>query len=339
MVLGVLFTLIASVFFNLSNLMEKRGVDRLAQISARRVVHMIRLLLSSRLWMAGFGFGVAAVLLMVIGYSITPIAVAQSIFGAGTVLIVIAARLYIRESLGRREYAGLGVMIVSVILVSFTLGSSTSPGVGGSVERTLFASVSTAAAAGLVLSGVHRLPGDPGVLFGVTSGLFYGVAALQAKSTAVILQHRGLLGGLPHALTSPYPYVFVVASVLGLLTFQMGLQRCRLALVVPVTNVVASVYVVAVGMVIFNESLPSNEVLASLRILGFALVLIATSIFATSTAASPARSRGANRGFQADSESVTGRSISATEQKRGGSLKLVSHRGKTSSHDELVVDE
>jgi drug/metabolite transporter (DMT)-like permease len=284
MVLGVLFSFLASVCFNLNNLMEKRAVDRMAEISARRAVHMLRLLCSSPLWMSGFLVGIVAVGLMVIAYSLAPIAVAQSIFGAGLVLLVLASRLYLHEPMGRREWVGVTAIIVAVVLVSMTIGSSSSPGVGGSTAHVLLASAATAALSALVFAVLSRSSAEAGVPFGVTSGLLYGVAALQVKGASVLLSHQGVLGTVRHLFASPYPYLFAVSSVLGLLTFQTGLQRCRVGVVAPISNIVASIYVVAVGMVVFDESLPSHTVLTVLRILGFVLVLAGGWVFATGPA-------------------------------------------------------
>jgi len=69
---------------------------------------------------------------------------------------------------------------------------------------------------------------------------------------------HGLIAGVPHVLESPYPYVFLVTSIVGLLIFQSGLQRSRVAVIGPFSSIVASVYVVVVGMLIFHETLPTT---------------------------------------------------------------------------------
>lgn len=282
MALGVVFSFLASICFNLSNLMEKRAVDGMTAISARRATHMLRMLCSSRLWMSGFVVGVVAVGFMVIGYALAPIAVVQSIFGAGLVVLVLASRLFLHEPMGRKEWIGLAVIVVAVVLVSVTLGSSTSPGVHGSMVSVMVASAATTVLAVLVFVLLRRSSADPSAPFGVTAGLLYGVASLQTKSASVLLAHHGVLGSIPRILASPYPYVFGVTSVLGLLTFQSGLQRSRIAVVGPLTNIIASIYVVAVGMVVFSEPLPHSATLTVLRFCGFALVLVGSWTFAAS---------------------------------------------------------
>ncbi len=284
MLLGLLFSFLASVCFNLNNLMEKRAVDGMTAISARRTGHMLRQLLTSRLWISGFFAGMVAVGFTVLAYSLAPIAVVQSVLGAGLVFLVLASRLYLHESMGRRGWLGVAIILVAVILVSVSLGSSSHPGAGGSTTYVLTASFATMALAVLVFAILARFSADAAIPFGVTSGLLYGVSGLQIKEASALLEHRGALKAVQHLVISPYPYMFLVTSVLGLLIFQSGLQKCRVAVVGPITNVVGSIYVVAVGMVVFDESLPRDTLLTLLRLCGFALVLVGGWVFATGPA-------------------------------------------------------
>jgi len=278
---GVVFSLLASVCFSISNLLEKRAVDAMSDISAVSTRAMVAKLVRSPVWLIGFVVGVVAVGLMVLSYELAPIAVVQTIFGAGLVLIVIASHLILHESMSRRELIGLAVIVAAVVLVSVTLTSAAAPGVGGSLRSVMWASGATVVVAFAAYGALSRSRvGDASLRFGVASGLLYGVAALQTKSVAVLLNHHGVVHGAGRAFTTAYPYVFVVASLLGLIVFQRGLQRSRISVLVPLTNVVASVYVVVVGMVVFDEPLPSNDVLATLRLSGFALALIGNWLLA-----------------------------------------------------------
>lgn len=284
MIFGILFTLLASTCFNASNLLEKRAVDGMPEISARRTGHMIGHLARSRLWLAGFGVGVLAIAFMVLGYALAQIAIVQSIFGAGLVLLVLGSRIYLKEPMGKREWVGLFVIVAAVVLVAVTLGSSSGPGPSGSMVAVLISSIVTCGLAGLLFVLLLRRQGDASVPFGVASGLMYGVASLQIKSASTILDRHGVIRAILPELASPYPYIFVLTSVVGLLIFQTGLQRCRVGVVAPITNVVASVYVVAVGMAVFGDPLPSSPILAILRFGGFGLVLVGSWIFATGPA-------------------------------------------------------
>jgi len=293
--LGIVFSVLASACFSLSNLLEKVAVDRMPAISPGRAVHMFHMLRSSNLWLAGFIAGVVAVVLMTIGYSLTPIAIVQSIFGAGLVILVVVPRVVLHESIAGKEWVGLGVILLAVLLVSISLGSQNAPGLDGSLTTVVIASSATVVGAVAVFFVLRSSSADHSISFGVTGGLLYGVAALQAKSSSVILAQHGYIHGIPRILATPYPYVFLVTSLLGLSVFQTGLQRCRIAVVAPLTNIVASVYVVAIGMVVFDERLPKSPALSALRLAGFALVLVGSWFFSTGPASAGVEPVGSDR--------------------------------------------
>lgn len=285
MALGILFSLLSSFGFSLSNLLEKIAIDRMPEVSPRKANQMFQLLRTSRLWLAGFLIGGAAVVLAVIAYSLAPIAVVQSILGAGLVVIVAASRLYLREPIRRREWFGLSAILVAIVLVSTTVTTTKGVGTRGSLVIVVSVDGVTLLTAIVAFAILRRLETDHSITFGTTAGLLYGIAALQVKAASSLVARYGTVGGVPRILGSPYPYVFVLASILGLAIFQTGLQRSRVAVVAPLTNTIASVYVVAVGMIIFNERLPRSPTFATIRFVGFALVLIGSWFFVTGPSA------------------------------------------------------
>jgi len=284
--LGILFSVLASVSYSLSNLLEKLAVDRMPSISPGRAVHMFHMLRTSNIWLAGFILGVVAVVFTVIAYSLTPIAIVQSIVGAGLVIIVVVSRVVLHEPIGSREWVGLSIILTAVVLVSVSLGSSSAPGTHASAATIVIASSITVAAAGMAFVVLRTLVVDQSISYGVTAGLLYGIAALQAKSASALLSKFGAPEAVSKTLATPYPYVFLASSVLGLSIFQTGLQRGRIAVVAPLTNIIASVYVVAIGMILFHEPLPRSATLTLLRLLGFALVLIGSWFFSIGPAVS-----------------------------------------------------
>jgi drug/metabolite transporter (DMT)-like permease len=278
---GIVLSLAASVCFNLNNLMEKRAVDQMATLSVRRTGHMVATLLRSPLWLGGFVLGILAVALLTLAYSLVSIAIVQSIFGAGIVLLVPASRLWLGEHLGKRELGGLGLIVTAVVLVSVSLSGSSAPVDSLSLVRVMVVSGLTLLSAALLFGALRRSSTDVSIALGASCGLIYGVASIQSKSASVLLEHRGLVHGLVRILGSPYPYAFLVASLLGLVAFQASLQRVRITLAAPMVNIVGSAYTVGMGMLIFEERLPTNPALATLRLGGFAVVLVGTWILAT----------------------------------------------------------
>jgi multidrug transporter EmrE-like cation transporter len=273
---GVVFSFLSAMCAGAGNVIEKFAVNRMPDISARHPGAMVRGLLSSRQWLLGFVVSVAGLGLLVLALSLAPIAVAQSIASTGIVLMVVASRLYLHEPLRRKDIVGLGVVVTAVVLVSASLrGSDNAVGLGGSWIDVLAAVAPTAMVVIFIFVWLRYRSGNTAVLYGAASGLLYGAAALGMKGASTLITRYGVVASVPHVFDSVYPYLTVVGMILALLVFQIGLQRSRIAVMGSVSSVVASTYLVAVGMVVFGEHLPTGAVLI-LRLVGFAGVLIGT---------------------------------------------------------------
>ncbi len=55
-----------------------------------------------------------------------------------------------------------------------------------------------------------------------------------------------------------------------MLIFQTGLQRCRVSIVGPVSNITGSVFFIVAGTWLFGEQLPGDPVMLALRLTGIA---------------------------------------------------------------------
>jgi multidrug transporter EmrE-like cation transporter len=282
MLAGIGLSLLSALVINAGNLIEKVAVDRLPGFSARRTTHMLRTLLSSKLWLLGVVVSVAGLAFQVVAFALAPIAVVQSIFCGGLVFLVVVSRLHLHEPLHRTELVGLSVVVLALLLVSLSLaGSSDDVGVEGSVWTVVVAGAATAVTVGGLFFLVRRRSASASFTTGIAAGLLYGAAALGTKGASTLVARDGLVGAVPHVFASPYPYVFLVFCGLGTLVFQTGLQRGRIAVIGPLTNVVASAYLVAVGMAVFGEHLPGDPTVLTLRIAGFAGVLVGSCLLAS----------------------------------------------------------
>ncbi|MDN3356509.1 hypothetical protein [Actinomadura sp. DC4] len=272
---GIVLGLVATVLYNAGFVLEKRALRELPPLSMRRVGRLVRLLATSKAWLTGFlvmGMGMAC---QVVVMSLVPLSVAQPIQLGGLALLVVFSAVFLGERTTQREWAGLGVLAVSLLLVCLSmeptrLGLHAGTGVmfsviGGTVVLGLVAFVAA------MRSGTRA--GKPALLYGAASGLLYGAAGLQTKGVS------GFLAEDPHhfvgrTLSSPYPYLYLVLSGAGLLLFQTALQRGRASIVVPVSSVVGSVYTVLAGTAVFGEPLPEDPVRLVLRSAGFGAAIL-----------------------------------------------------------------
>jgi drug/metabolite transporter (DMT)-like permease len=304
--LGIAVAALATTSYNVGLIVEKRALGRMPAIDARHAVSLVRTVLLHPLWLGGFclmlcGFGLQVVALM-----LAPVSVVQPVLGSGVVILVLLSSLVLRERLGRAE---LGcVLAVAVAIGAIALSAAGSAGqVGHEASGLLIAAAAApaclvavilgASALRPVSGGKHRTPAV-GVSYGLAAGLLYGVATLAIKAlSGAIFHHAAGLGGLVVAvLTSPYPYLTVACSGVALLIFQTGLQRCRVAIVGPVSNITGSIFFMVAGTWLFGERLPSSPVELALRLGGILLAGAAVVVLSrqASGAAGPAGSAGAS---------------------------------------------
>ena len=282
MAAGIVFSLLSAIVINVGNVIQKHAVTSLPEFSARRSSHLIRTLVTSRIWMTGFVLCLLGLALQVMAFALAPIPVVQSIFNAGIVLLVVISRVRLGERLHRLEWIGLTIVVASLISMSASL-TETSSAVrdSGSGLRVLIAAIPTMALIALVVGAIRRGKDKGGFLFGLAAGLLYGVATLGTKGASTLVVRHGVLHSIPSILTSVYPYVFAVFSVFGMLMYQTGLQRFRIAVVGSMSDVICSTYLVAIGMIVFEESLPKDPVTLSFRLVGFAGVLVGSVLVAS----------------------------------------------------------
>ncbi|HEU5158828.1 MAG TPA: DMT family transporter [Streptosporangiaceae bacterium] len=287
MVFGIVVALFATVIYNAGFVLEKRALSDLPPISARHVGRLLRVLATSPRWLVGFGVLGVGLCCQILALSLIPLSVAQPIQISGLALLVVFSAVFLGERASRREWAGLGVLAASLVLIYLSL----EPGrdkVGTSAHGWVMATLALGTVAvGItvfVVAGRRRRRPASGALYGAAAGLMYGVAGLQAKGMAgFFAQHlNDRTGGFVlQAITSPYPYLLVVMSGAGLVLFQTGLQRGRASIVVPVSNVVGSVYLIMTGTIAFGEPLPQDPMRLTFRLAGFVVATIIVVLLPT----------------------------------------------------------
>ncbi|WP_431987140.1 hypothetical protein [Streptomyces griseoflavus] len=280
---GVAAALLANVLYSGGFVLEKRALANLPEVSVRRPVRLLGLVVSSPLWIAGslaLASGFAAQLAV---YRTLPIAAAQGIFVSGLVLLVLlSSRLLGEETSGRERYA-LGAILLALLMVVLSLRDSGAGAdtVGQDAPASLILLVCVPALASGVWLYVsaertarrrHRRP-TTGIEYGVAVGLLYGVSSLAVKGVSSRLASDGLGGAVVGLLGSPYPYLLLFTGVFGLVMSQAALQRCRASLIVPVCTTVSCVFTAVLGTLAFGEQLPDDPLRLALRVTGTVLAV------------------------------------------------------------------
>jgi drug/metabolite transporter (DMT)-like permease len=295
---GIPLALLTTTAYNLGLVLEKRALGRMPAVELRKAARLIVTLLANPAWLAGFGLMLAGLACQILVLTIEPVSVAQPILASGIALTIVLSRLILRERLGGGEYWCVAAMGIAVVLLALSAGPSGTQAGHHSNPDAMAAVIAPTVVLGLVIAASsrragtrkHRAPAT-GVGYGLGIGLLYGVAGLATKGlSAVLVAHHTGAGLVLGIASSPYLYVLGASSASAMLLYQAALQACRASILIPVTNVTGSAYVVVTGTWLFHERLPTSPVELGLRVGGFAmagLVLVMLSRLASAPEQAP----------------------------------------------------
>jgi uncharacterized membrane protein len=286
---GIALALLATTAYNVGLIQEKRALGGMPTLDLRRVPRLIASLLTDRGWLAGFALMLVGLACQTIVLSFEPVSLVQPVLASGVALVLVLSRLVLRERLGAVEVRCVVAMAGCVILLAASSGGTgtraghhASP---GAMAAVAIPSALAGLLVGLLVAGAplrRRSVGDRApVYFGVGTGLLYGVAALAIKAlSGILVVNRGAASIVTGIAASPYLYVFAGCSAAAMLLYQVGLQSCRAAILVPVSTVTGSVYFLVAGTWLFREQLPADPAKLALRLAAIAvagLVIITLS--------------------------------------------------------------
>jgi hypothetical protein len=302
--IGIPLALLATTAYNVGLVLEKRALDRLPSLDIRRVLSLVRTLISAPQWLAGFALMLCGLAFQTIVLTFEPVTLVQPVLACGVAVVLVLSRVLLREQLGAGERACVAVMAVSLLCLALSMGG---PATGAGHDASTIAMTAVAVPSvllGLVVAssamrgtgGRHRAP-NPGVSYGVGTGLLYGVAALAIKAlSGVLAGHRGVAHTVIAVVASPYLYVMAGCSLAALGLFQTALQRCRASIVVPASSIAGSVYFMVAGSWLFHEHLPSDPAKLTLRLAGIVVASFVLIVLPRQATAAPPASRPAARG-------------------------------------------
>jgi drug/metabolite transporter (DMT)-like permease len=275
---GIPLALLTTTAYNLGLILEKRALSRMPAIQLRKSARLVLTLLANPAWLAGFALMLAGLACQVLVLTIEPVSVAQPILASGIALTVVLSRLILRERLGGGEFWCVALMGVAVVLLALSATAATKAGHHSNPDAMAAVIVPTAAL-GLIIAGSsvragtrkHRPPAT-GIGYGLGTGLLYGVSGLATKGlSAVLVAHHTGMSLAVSVVSSPYLYVLGASAAIAMLLYQAALQACRASILIPVSSVTSSMYVVIAGTWLFHERLPTSPVELCLRLGGIAM--------------------------------------------------------------------
>ncbi len=246
-----------------------RGANEAPAVELRRPVHSTIVLFRSPLYSLGIVIAFASWGLHVGALSLAPISLVQSVIAGGLVLLTVVADRLFGIAVTRREWVGVALTAAGLAVLAATLDGGGSGAHSHYAPGTLTIWIVAVSAVGLVLAVGSRR----GTVLAVSAGLLWAASDTSIKALSSHLGHLGL-GVLIH----PLAFVILIASLVGLLVSARSLQLGEAVPVIALTSAAANLTTIAAGPIVFSEPLPAGRFELALRLLAFALVIVAASL-------------------------------------------------------------
>jgi drug/metabolite transporter (DMT)-like permease len=267
LVLAVATALTAIVGF----LLKHRGAVESPDVELRRPVSTSIALFRSRWYILGILVALGSWGLHVGALSLAPISLVQSVIAGGLVLLTVLADRVFGLPVSRREWVGVACAAAGLAVLAATLegGGDSAHNDYDTRRLALYVGIASAlAVAAAVTAGAG--PGR-GPLLGASAGLFWGASDVSIKALSAE-------EGVAQAILHPLALVVVVASLVGFAISARSLQIGPPVAVIAITSTAANACTILAGPVLFGDPLPDDAAGLVLRVLAFALVIVAAAM-------------------------------------------------------------
>jgi hypothetical protein len=282
--LGLILALATALCSVVGFLLKHRGAVQAPAVSWRRPVRSSLELFRSRDYTIGILVATGSWGLHVGALSLAPISLVQSVIAGGLVLLTVVADRAFGLKVTRREWIGVAMTAAGLATLAATLHGTAGSAHGDWEAGRLAIDVGLGSLVGLALVPLAaRRAAREGVLLAVSAGLLWGASDVTIKALS------GRLGDLgAGVLVHPLALVILALSLAGLLVSARSLQIGPPVPVIAATSATANVFTIAAGPLVFQEPLPDDAFGLVLRILAFAVVVLAAALTSPRLAARPA---------------------------------------------------
>jgi multidrug transporter EmrE-like cation transporter len=266
--------LLSALGTNLAFLFKYKGAVAAADVEMRHPLRSAIDLFGSKWWSIGWAVAAAAFALHVAALTLAPISIGQAVLAGGLVFLAVLAERFFGFELGRRQWIGIGLVAVSLALLTLTGEGGGKANSGYSLAGMIvFEGIAVGIGGLLVVSHlIERIPVQRGVLLGIAAGLGFGISDVAIKALS------GDLAGGPIGLLSPWSAVVVTAAVFSFYASARSLQIGDGVAVIAVTSVAANLSTIVAGLAVFGDRLGNDALVIGVRLAAFALILAGAAL-------------------------------------------------------------
>jgi drug/metabolite transporter (DMT)-like permease len=271
--LGILLSLACALATNVAFLLKHRGACAAPDVSLRHPIRSAVGLFRSKWFTIGMLVALVAWTFHVLALAMAPLSLVQAIIAGGLVFLTVLAERWFGFTVGTRQWAGVGLTALGLVLLAVTLPHSGGAHAGYSLAAMIaFESALLALGTFLVLSrklGSHE---HHGVMLGTAAGILFGVSDVAIKALT------GAVGDGVTGLLSPWLLTCIAASVIAFYASARGLQKGEAVPVITLTSAAANVTAISGGILVFGDPMPSDPVGIVLQSFAFVLVIVAAAL-------------------------------------------------------------
>lgn len=277
MLIPAVLMLLAALSNAVSNVLQRKANSEEPpelSLSPRLIGELIH----RRVWLAGVGAITVSFLLQAAALTHGDLSSVQPIVVLELPLTFVAARLFFRKGLGRRDWLAIvGITVGLAVLIAFMNPSGGRHHVGAARWGVGLA-VTVGATSAVVAVARLRHDASRALLLGCASGLTFGLTAALMKGMTGHLHH-----GLLSVLGAWQTYAMILAGLTGEFLTQSAFNSGRLIAAQPGITVLDPFTAIVWGLLVFGER-PQGGVDAVVAVLGGVLMAASAVALATSPA-------------------------------------------------------
>ena len=270
--IGIFLALLCAFFTNLGFLFKHRGACAAPDVDWKHPARSAKGLFGSKWFAIGMGVAGGAWLFHVAAMALAPLSVVQAVISAGLVFLAVLADRVFGFNVGPRQWAGVCMTALGLVLLAITLPGSDSPHSSYSQAAMVSFEAGLLAVGGFIVwSPSVRAHEHHGVFLGAAAGIMFGVSDIAIKALTGA-------GGAVAVISSPWLAVTIIASIVAFYASASGLQKAEAVPVIALTSATANVSAIAGGIIVFGDPMASDALGIVLQSLAFLMVIVASAL-------------------------------------------------------------
>jgi drug/metabolite transporter (DMT)-like permease len=271
--LGILLALLCAVVTQLGFLYKHRGANEAPAVDVRHPLRTGKELFSSKWFAIGMAVATFAWFFHVAALAYAPLSVVQAVLSTGVVILAVMAERLFGFKVGARQWVGVGMTALGLVLLVITLPSSSGAHSSYSLAGMIAFEAAMLAIGALLITGPRFGAPDHhhGVMLGGAAGVLFGLSDVAIKALTG-------LDGIASIILSPWLFVAILGSIIAFYASARGLQDGEAVPVIASTSTAANVSCILGGIIVFGDPMPADALGIVVQIFAFTMVVVAALV-------------------------------------------------------------